>query len=206
MKSGRGFGVYYQGPPPGFDARPGAATAPGGGPFRTPESLATAGSTEIILCIKKSALAARHPPGVFSTSPGLCRSLSFPSPINPRLTDKSDSRGSDGILSKAPKRPLERVKARPVGFIRRAGLDALQGPIRSSEGQGERVSPPAPEPPGGEGGVWGRAPRSTGAFSPPLGAYLWVCSKDLRRKHAQTRMATKTNLSRSEDDLSGSVR
>lgn len=75
---------------------------------------------------------------------------------------------------KAPKRTLGRVKTRSVGFIRRAGLDALQGPIRSSEGQGEGFLPLLPSLPAARAGSGAEPHGLRGPFSPPLGAYFLV--------------------------------
>jgi hypothetical protein len=68
---------------------------------------------------------------------------------------------------KAPKRTLGRVKTRSVGFIRRAGLDAHQGPIRSSEGQGEGFPPLLPSLPAARAGS-GAEPHGLRGSTGPL--------------------------------------
>jgi hypothetical protein len=93
--------------------------------------------------------------------------------------------GPAGFLLKAPidiqalktQTPEGRVKgswntaAQGARICRESPLMLTEGDTLSSKGMG-RFSPIPGEPPGGEGGVWGNAPRFTGAVQAPKGADL----------------------------------
>ena len=93
--------------------------------------------------------------------------------------------GPAGFLLKAPidiqalktQTPEGRVKgswntaARRARICRESPLMLTGGDTLSSKGMGW-FSPIPGEPPGGEGGVWGNAPRSTGAVQAPK-ALIW---------------------------------